>query len=103
MEEHLLFYDYIKELITIMETSYTPSEWRLFIDSIKRNLECVLLHNVDKLAPISIGHSLQLINMKTLLYRIKYTKHEWVMYGDLKVLSMLLMPHEIILLLVLMG
>ena len=90
MEENLLFCDNI-ELITAMGTSYTPSEWKLFIDSSKRSLKCVLLHNGNKLASVPIGHSIQMKetyeNMKTILDRIKYTKHEWVMCGDLKVLS----------------
>ena len=77
-----------------MGTSYTPSEWRLFIDSSKRSLKCVLLHNGNKLASIPIGHSVQMKetyeNMKIILDRIKYAEHDWVICGDLKVLAMLL-------------
>ena len=75
-------------------SSYTPLEWRLFIDSSKRSLKCVLLHNGNKLASIPIGHSVQMKetyeNIKTILDRIKYAEHDWVICGDLKVLSMLL-------------
>ena len=94
MEKNLLFCDNTEGLITAMGTSYTPSEWRLFIDSSKRSLKFVLLHNRNKLASAPIGHSIQMKktyeNMKTVLDRIKYTEHEWVICGDLKVLSMLL-------------
>ena len=73
-----------------MGTSYTPSEWKLFIDSSKRSLKCVLLHKKNKLVSVPIGHLLQMKetyeNMKTILDRIKYTEHEWVICGDLKVL-----------------
>ena len=93
IEENLLFCDNIEGLITAMGTSYTPSEWKLFIDSSKRSLKCVLLHNGNKLASIPIGHSIQMKetyeNMKTILDRSKYTEHEWVIRGNLKVLSML--------------
>ena len=45
MEKNLLFRDNIEGLITTMGTSYIPLEWRLFIDSSKRSMKCVLLHN----------------------------------------------------------
>ena len=94
MEENLLFFDNIEKLITAMATSYTPSEWKLFIDSSKRSLKCVLLHNGNKLASVPIGHSIQMKetyeNMKSILDKIKYAEHEWVICGDLKVLSILL-------------
>ena len=76
MEENLLFCDNIDGLIKAMGTSYTPSEWRLCIDSSKRSIKCVLLHNGNKLATIPIGHFVQMKetyeNMKTILDRIKY-------------------------------
>ena len=93
MEENLLFCDNIDGLIKAMGTSYTPSEWRLFIDSSKRSLKYVLLHNGNKLASIPIGHFVQMKetyeNMKTILDRIKYAEPDWVICRDLKVLSML--------------
>ena len=39
---------------------YNPDEWKLFIDSSKRNLKWVLLHNGNKFACIPIGHSVLL-------------------------------------------
>ena len=36
MKENLLFCDNLEGLITAMGTSYTPSEWRLYIDSSKK-------------------------------------------------------------------
>ena len=37
----------------------TPDEWRLFIDSCKRSLKSVLLHNGNKYAPIPIAYSVK--------------------------------------------
>ena len=93
MEENLLFCDNIEGLITTMGRSYIPSEWRLFTDSSKRSIKCVLLHNGNKFVFVLVGHSIQMKetyeNMKTILDRIKYVEHEWIC-GDLNILSMLL-------------
>ena len=73
---------------------YDPEEWRLFIDSCKASLKCVLLHNGNRYASISISHSVHLkethTNMKMVLTKTKYDEHKWMVCGDLKVLSMLL-------------
>ena len=94
MEKNLLFCDNIEGLITTMRTSYIPLEWRLFIDSSKRSMKCVLLHNGNKLAFILIEHSIQMKetyeNMFSILNKIKYVEHKWIICGNLNVLSMLL-------------
>ena len=54
----LLFCDSIKRLITAMGTSWTLSVWKLFIDSSKRSLKCVLFHIGNKLAFLSTVHSI---------------------------------------------
>ena len=40
--------------------SYTPTEWRLFLDSSKQSLKCVLLHNGNLYGGVPIGHSVHL-------------------------------------------
>lgn len=71
---------------------YKAEEWRLFIDSSKRSLKAVLLHNFNKYAPIPIAHSVTLKekykNIEIVLH--KYSEHNWQIYGDLKILSMIL-------------
>lgn len=48
----------IKSLINeLMENLYNPVDWRLFIDSSKRIIKAVLLHNTDIYALIPIAHS----------------------------------------------
>jgi hypothetical protein len=37
---------------------YQPNDWRLFLDSCKRSLKCVLLHNGNKYGSISIARSI---------------------------------------------
>jgi hypothetical protein len=70
------------------------NEWRLFIDSSKRSLKAVLLHNGNNYASLPIGHSVHLKesyeNLELVLTKIGYTAHDWMICGDLKVLCMLL-------------
>ena len=60
-------------------TEYKPQDWRLFIDSSKRSLKCVLLHNGNKYASIPIGHSTLLKekynNIKRVLEKFNYCDH----------------------------
>ena len=66
----------------------------LFVDTLKANLKCVLLHNGNRYPSIPIGHFLHLKetyeNMNMLLMKIKYNELKWMVCGDLKVPSMLL-------------
>lgn len=73
---------------------YKANEWRLFIDSSKRSLKAVLLHNGNKYASVPVGYSVYLTetykNLETLLKAIEYKEHDWMICGDLKILCMLL-------------
>ncbi|KAI6646369.1 hypothetical protein LOD99_9240 [Oopsacas minuta] len=73
---------------------YNPSDWRLFIDSSKRNLKCVLLHNGNIFGSIPIGYSVKLKeeynNVKEILEIINYSVHDWVICVDLKMVNFLL-------------
>ena len=95
MEDDFVFCNNIRGLLEAMGCSqYQTTEWRLFIDSSKASLKCVLLHNGNQFASIPIGHSVHLKEsyetMKKVLEKIKYSEHGWIICGDLKVLSMLL-------------
>ena len=35
---------------------YNPQDWRLFIDSFKKSLKCVLLHNGNLYGSVPLGH-----------------------------------------------
>ena len=45
-------------LVAMGFAQYDPNEWRLFIDSSKKGLKCVLLHNGNLFGAIPIGHCL---------------------------------------------
>ena len=44
--KNLVYCHNIEELVKEYDIEYTPSDWRLFIDSSKRSLKAILLHNV---------------------------------------------------------
>jgi hypothetical protein len=73
---------------------YKVNEQRLFIDSSKRSLKAVLLHNSNNNASLPIGHSVHFKvsyeNLELVLTLIAYTAHDWKIGGDLMVLCMLL-------------
>ena len=74
--------------------NYRPDEWRLFIDSSKRSLKCVLLHNGNKYSSIPIAHSVKVKetyeSVKRALELISYDHHKWVVCVDLKMVCFLL-------------
>lgn len=75
-------------------TTYNPIEWRLFIDSSKRSLKCVLLHNGNVYGSIPIGHSVHLKeeygNIKKVIELLRYEDHKWIICVDLKLVNFLL-------------
>ena len=66
-------------LLQAMGCIYDPTEWRLFVDSSKASLKCVLLYNGNRYASMQICHSVYLKetyeNMIMLLTKTKYYKH----------------------------
>ncbi len=75
-------------------TSYDSKEWRLFLDSSKRSLKCVLLHIGNIYGAIPIGHSVHLKeeygHVKLVLDLLKYNEHNWIICVDLKMVNFLL-------------
>ena len=67
---------------------YNLDEWRLFVDSSKRSLKYMLLYNGNKFACVPIGHSViveeHYLNVKMVLQKLLYGKHNWAIYVDLK-------------------
>lgn len=66
----------------------------VFIDSSKRSLKCVLLHNGNLFGSVPIGHSVSLCeeygDMKRVIELLEYHTHNWVICVDLKMLGVLL-------------
>jgi len=94
-ENKLVFCNDIGNLLKKTGLSeYNPSEWRLFIDSLKRRLKCVLLNNGNKYGSIPIGHSTRMKEeykaISLVLEKINYQEHQWVICVDLNMVNFLL-------------
>ena len=95
MENDFVFSYNIPGLLVEMSLSkYNLDEWRLFIDSSKRSLKCVLLHKGNKFACVPIGHSVVIkehyLNVKMVLNKLGYSEHNWAIYVDFKMVNFLL-------------
>ncbi|KAL4113048.1 hypothetical protein QTP88_016749 [Uroleucon formosanum] len=91
-EESLVYCNNIPKLINKLgNIEYNKNEWRLFIDSSKRSLKGVLLHNGNFLASVPVTHSVYLKetydNLKFVLEKMKYLEHKWSICGDLKIID----------------
>lgn len=94
-DEHFVYSNDIKNLlIKLGVPSYSPTEWRLFLDSSKRSLKCALLHNGNVYGAVPIGHSVHLReeynDIKTIISLLKYHEHNWIICVDLKMVNFLL-------------
>ena len=73
---------------------YNPDEWSLLIDSSKRSLKFVLLHNGNKFAYVPFGHSVigkeHYLNVKMVLQKLRYSEHNWAICVDFRVVNFLL-------------
>ena len=73
---------------------YDPTCWRLFIDSGKDSLKAILLHNGNRLPSIPLAHGAKMpethATMNVVLSKLNYSKHQWNICGDLKVIALLL-------------
>ena len=62
-------------------TQYDPNDWRLFIDSCKRSLKCVFLHNGNDFRSIPLGHS---TTLKEILQRyLVCFRKNWLLQAQL--------------------
>ncbi|KAI6647085.1 hypothetical protein LOD99_8922 [Oopsacas minuta] len=73
---------------------HSTSDWRLFIDSSKRSLKVVLVHNGNLKPGVPIAHSVYLretfVNLQEVLEAIQYRTHIWNICGDLKIIGLLM-------------
>ena len=80
-EEDFLYYNNIESLLNEMGVeNYSPDDCRLFIDSSKLSLRCVLLHNGNEFGSIPIAHSVKgkesYESVKRVLQLTSYDQHE---------------------------
>ena len=91
-EDDFVFCNNIPGLLAEMSLSkYNSDECRLFIDSSKRSLKCVLLHKGNKFACVPIGHSVVVkehyLNVKMVLNKLGYSEHNWAICVNFKMVN----------------
>ena len=73
---------------------YSASDWRLLIDSSKKSLKTVLLHNGNVYPSIPIARSVRMkkdrVSVKILFELIRYNNHNWDVCEDFKMIAFLL-------------
>ena len=79
-EESLVYCDDVNGLIRLMGIKYISKDWRLFIDSLNKSLNAVLLYNSNTIGYLPLAYSQKLKenydNMELLLKLIKYDE-QW--------------------------
>ena len=76
-EKELVYRNDIVELLKHLGVpEYKSEDWRLFIDSSKRSLKCVLLHNGNQFASVPLAHS---TTLKEQHEAIKYVIKKFLM------------------------
>ena len=95
IEDSLVYCNNVEGLVNEYKSnSYSPDEWRLFVDSSKRSFKAILLHNGNKYASIPIAHSVTLEekyeNLAYVLNKIKYHDHKWLICTDIKLVTIML-------------
>ncbi|KAI6651194.1 hypothetical protein LOD99_14548 [Oopsacas minuta] len=84
----------IEGLYANLLQEHSSSDWCLFIDSSKRSLKAVLLHNGNLKPGVPIAHSVYLketfVNLQEVLDAIQYRTHKWNICGDLKIIGLLM-------------
>jgi hypothetical protein len=94
MSDEVCFCADINGLMEELGYEHHPEDWRLFIDSGKESLKCVLLHNGNEKPSVPLAHASRMKetyeSMDCLLTLIKYKEFNWNICGDLKVVALLL-------------
>ena len=94
-EEDIVFSNSIEDVLEYLGVdSYDANDWRIFLDSSKRRLKCVLLHNDNEYAAVPIGQSVRAketyASVKQILSLIKHEHHSWVICADLNMVNFVL-------------
>ena len=93
-DDGVVFFNDVCSVMEVLGHEYNPELWCLFIDSSKVSLMVVLPHNGNRFPSVPLVHAANLKEsferMKLLLGKIKYDEFKWKLYGDLKVVALLL-------------
>ena len=90
----LVYCNDIERLLQELGSAHNPEEWRCCVDLSKFILKAILLHTGNIHPLILTAHSVHVKetneNRGLLLKAVSYSKYEWKICGDLKVIGLLL-------------
>ena len=91
-EEIVVYNDVELLLMELGIVQYEANSWHLLIDSSKRSLKCVVLHNTNEYAliPNSVTVKEKCEPVKQVLECMKFNQHNWKICVDLKMVNFLL-------------
>lgn len=93
-QPRLCYCNDVEGLFNEMNIPYSSNDWRLFIDGSTKSLKAVLLHNAGFYPSIPLAHACHLkeeySTIKRLLELLEYSKYEWEVIGDFKMISILM-------------
>jgi len=93
-EDGVMFCNDVCFIMEVLGHEYIPDQWRLFIDLSKVSLKVVLLHNGNRFPSVPLAYAANMKesyeSMKLLLGKIKCDEFKWKLFGDLKVVALLL-------------
>jgi len=93
-EDGVVFCNGVCSVMEVLGHEFNPYQWRLFIDSSKVSLKVALLHNGNRFPSVALAHAADMKESyertKLLLGKIKYDEFKWKLFGDLKVVALLL-------------
>ena len=93
-EDGVVFCNDVSSVMEVIGHDFNPDQWCLFIDSSKVNLKVVLRHNRNRFPSFPLAHAANTKenyeSMNLLLGKIKYDEFKWKLYGDLKIVALLL-------------
>jgi len=94
LENRVVYCCDVEGLMNKLRIIFIPSEWRLFIDSSKRSLKAVLLHNGNVKPSVPIAHGFDVKetydNLKIIMDKVQYQQYPMNICADFKVIAILL-------------
>ncbi|KAK2578077.1 hypothetical protein KPH14_001025 [Odynerus spinipes] len=93
-EKDLCYCHDVQSLFTQLGFLHKPKDWRLFIDSSKKSLKAVLLHNGNEYPSVPVAYGSKLKEsyelFEVMLNKINYYRYKWNVCSDLKVIGLLM-------------
>ena len=93
VDNDLIYWNSIQELMEELQLDQTSGQWRVLIDSTKVGLKAVLLHGGNKYPCVPLAYAVHMKevceNLQVLLQKMYCEEHRWNICADLKDVTVL--------------